>query len=166
MASSNLAPVSTSHASAADTGTSSSSSALPAESVVTSSSQQPAAGEGMLLLSEATDQQVCARLCSLMKAQLVKAHAEVMLRYGCGASFTEEDLKESPGEAEDDLESLMHHILSSTRDTLNDRFKTISAAFGSAGEDDPSDEKKAASENPAAVDDDKESNDTAQTMPR
>ena len=38
--------------------------------------EETAAGRS-LVLNEATDQQVCARLCFLMKAQLVKAHEEV-----------------------------------------------------------------------------------------
>lgn len=47
----------------------------------TSSSATTAGLEpGSLVLNEATDQQVCARLCSLMKAQLVKAHEEVIIR--------------------------------------------------------------------------------------
>lgn len=59
-----------------------------------------------------------------------------MIRYGGGTSFTEEDLKESPGEADDDLESLMHHLLSSTQEKL----KSISATFESGVEESPYEE--------------------------
>ncbi|TRY69586.1 hypothetical protein TCAL_05230 [Tigriopus californicus] len=81
------------------------------------------------------DQQMCAKLCSLMKAQLVKAHDEVVERYGGqGAIFTQEDLKESPGEAEDDLEGIMIQILSSARESLNDKLAEISSVLGRCDE--------------------------------
>ena len=52
--------------------------------------------------------QICARLCSLIKAQLVKSHDEVMARYGGqAANFTVDDLTQSPGEEDLDLTELM-----------------------------------------------------------
>ena len=76
------------------------------------------------------DHQACARLCSLLKAQLVKAHEEMIQRYGGQtAVFTQDDLVEAPGEADHDLEGLMFSIFSSTRQQLNERFAQITSMF-------------------------------------
>ena len=57
---------------------------------------------------------ICAKLCSQMKAQLVKSHDEVMDRYGGqAANFTADDLTQSPGEEEIDLQGLMARLSSS-----------------------------------------------------
>ena len=56
--------------------------------------------------------QTCSRLCSLVKAQLVKSHEEVTMRYGGQAgAFTKEDLTQSPGEEDADLGEIMSQIL-------------------------------------------------------
>jgi len=57
---------------------------------------------------------ICAKLCSQMKAQLVKSHDEVMSRYGGqAANFTADDLTQSPGEEDIDLQDLMRKLSSS-----------------------------------------------------
>ena len=56
--------------------------------------------------------QTCSRLCSLVKAQLVKSHEEVTMRYGGQAgAFTKDDLTQSPGEEDADLGEIMSQIL-------------------------------------------------------
>lgn len=62
--------------------------------------------------------QICARLCSLIKAQLVKSHDEVMDRYGGqAANFTADDLTQSPGEEDLDLTELMTKMTTSSDPT-------------------------------------------------
>lgn len=66
---------------------------------------------------------ICAKLCSLMKAQLVKSHDEVMSRYGGqAANFTVDDLTQSPGEDEFDLQDLMTKM---TTDASLDTSKSV-----------------------------------------
>ena len=57
--------------------------------------------------------QICGRLCALIKTQLVKSHDEVMSRYGGqAANFTADDLTQSPGEEDIDLQDLMRKLSS------------------------------------------------------
>ena len=70
--------------------------------------------------SESSDElnQICGRLCALIKTQLGKSHDEVMLRYGGqAANFTADDLTQSPGEEDIDLQDLMRKL--STNDEPN-----------------------------------------------
>ena len=62
--------------------------------------------------AEGISSQTCSRLCSLIKAQLVKSHKEVTIKYGGQASaFTQEDLEQNPGEEEADLDEIMSGIM-------------------------------------------------------
>ena len=64
--------------------------------------------------------QICARLCALIKTQLGKSHDEVMLRYGGqAANFTADDLTQSPGEEEIDLQDLMRKMSSNEESKEN-----------------------------------------------
>ena len=63
--------------------------------------------------TESSDElnQICGRLCALIKTQLGKSHDEVMLRYGGqAANFTADDLTQSPGEEDIDLQDLMRKL--------------------------------------------------------
>ena len=56
--------------------------------------------------------QTCSRLCSLVKAQLLKSHEEVLNRYGGqSTAFTQEDLEQNPGEDQAELDEIMIQIL-------------------------------------------------------
>ena len=52
--------------------------------------------------------QTCSRLCTLVKAQLLKSHEEVLKRYGGqSTAFTQEDLEQNPGDDQAELDEIM-----------------------------------------------------------
>ena len=56
--------------------------------------------------------QTCSRLCSLIKAQLLKSHEEVVRRYGGqSAEFTQEDLEQNPGDDKAELDEIMTEVM-------------------------------------------------------
>ena len=64
--------------------------------------------------------QTCSRLCSLMKAQLLKSHEEVINKYGGQSTvFTQDDLEQIPGEEEAELDEIMNQIMKSTSQLRN-----------------------------------------------
>ena len=74
--------------------------------------------------------QICARLCSLIKAQLVKSHDEVMARYGGqAANFTVDDLTQSPGEEDLDLTELMTKLNTHSNATAHSELKILKNPF-------------------------------------
>ncbi len=78
--------------------------------------------------------QVCNRLVTLMRAQLLKAHEEVLTRFGGQeAVFSPEDLRESPEErAAEDLEGIMR-IVSSARQRLQEHMNAFASIFSYVG---------------------------------
>ena len=69
--------------------------------------------------AEKDDRDVCLKMLSLMKQQLLKAHADMQVRLGITggqeAIFSPEDLAETNEEASSDLEGIMSSILGATR---------------------------------------------------
>jgi len=56
--------------------------------------------------------QMCSRLCCLIKAQLLKSHEEVVKRYGGqSTAFTQEDLEQIPGEDTAELDEIMTEVM-------------------------------------------------------
>ena len=69
--------------------------------------------------AEKDDRDICLKMLSLMKRQLLKAHADMQVRLGITggqeAIFSPEDLAETNEEASSDLEGIMSSILGATR---------------------------------------------------
>jgi ubiquitin-conjugating enzyme E2 O len=79
---------------------------------------------------EKDDRQLCAKLCSLMKDQLVKCHEEATrLHGGQNAMFSPEDLAEGPDEASYDLEGIMGAILGATRQQIGRQLTALFSPF-------------------------------------
>ena len=68
--------------------------------------------EENLKLNQNMANQTCSRLCSLIKAQLLKSHEEVVRRYGGqSAEFTPEDLEQNPGDDKAELDEIMTEVM-------------------------------------------------------
>ena len=69
--------------------------------------------------AEKDDREICLKMLSLMKQQLLKAHGDMQVRLGITggqeAIFSPEDLAETNEEASSDLEGIMSSILGATR---------------------------------------------------
>ena len=69
--------------------------------------------------AEKDDREICLKMLSLMKQQLLKAHGDMQVRLGVTggqeAIFSPEDLAETNEEASSDLEGIMSSILGATR---------------------------------------------------
>ena len=68
--------------------------------------------EESLKVNQNMANQTCSRLCSLIKAQLLKSHEEVVKRYGGqSAEFTPEDLEQNPGDDQAELDDIMTEVM-------------------------------------------------------
>ena len=65
--------------------------------------------------------QMCSRLCSLIKYQLLKSHEEVVKRYGGqSTAFTQEDLEQHPGDDQAELDEIMTDVIETSYTSANE----------------------------------------------
>ena len=76
--------------------------------------------EESVKLNQNIANQMCSRLCSLIKAQLLKSHEEVVKRYGGqSTAFTQEDLEQHPGDDQAELDEIMTELNETSNTFVN-----------------------------------------------
>ena len=103
--------------------------AAPASANEAAVAWQKAEGER----AEKDDREICLKMLSLMKGQLLKCHEELTRRLGAAggqnAIFSPEDLTETNEEASNDLEGIMSSILGATRQHIQRQLVALFSPF-------------------------------------
>ena len=86
--------------------------------------------------AEKDDREMCLKMLSLMKGQLLKCHEDLTRRLGAAggqnAIFSPEDLAETNEEASNDLEGIMSSILGATRQHIQRQLVALFSPLGFA----------------------------------